>query len=312
MAGDWIKVEKSTPRKPEVMAIADELGIHIDHAFGLCFRFWCWCDDQMTDGHAQSVTNVTLDSSFGHAGFATALVKVGWLRVRNGSLEVPNFDRHLSESAKNRALSGMRKAKQRAKSVTEMSRPERDKSVTREEKRREETERQYARAAGPPDEPAGKTPKPPTKADAAAAGQSSDFQNQPGRPQPDRGDTGAAASANGRHGAAGDEWRRAGWVHDEWARVVAKWNRTERAAPWTLATPPNGFAELAAAPGWIDTALAGVAMLAECRRFARPVPWTQFVRELDRILAGEFRELAEPRRELTAAGGARQQRRGNL
>jgi hypothetical protein len=133
MAGDWIKVEKVTARKPEVMALADSLSIHVDHAFGLCVRFWSWCDDQMTDGHALRVTNVTLDSAFGHAGFADALVKVGWLRVRNGSLEVPNFDRHLSESAKKRALSGSRKQKQRAKEVTGMSRSQRDKRVTREE-----------------------------------------------------------------------------------------------------------------------------------------------------------------------------------
>ncbi len=150
MAGDWIKVEKATPQKPEVMAIADELGIHVDHAFGLCFRFWSWCDDQMTDGHARRVTNVTLDAVFGHAGFATALVNVGWLRVREGSLEVPNFDRHLSESAKNRALSGSRKRKQRGKDVTETSRCERDKSVTREEKRREEKKEEIQPAAPVP------------------------------------------------------------------------------------------------------------------------------------------------------------------
>jgi hypothetical protein len=304
MAGDWIKVEKSTPRKPEVMAIADELGIHIDHAFGLCFRFWSWCDDQMTDGHAQSVTNVTLDSSFGHAGFATALVKVGWLRVRNGSLEVPNFDRHLSESAKNRALSGMRKAKQRSESVTKMSRSERDKSVTREEKRREEIGRQYARAGGTADET-------PTGAEPEPAGHSSDSQNTAGRPKPTRGDTGAAAGGNGRHGAVGDEWRRPGWVHDEWARVVEVWNATERAVPWTLVTPPNGFADLSASPGWVAQAIAAMAKLPECRRFDRPVPWTQFVRDLDRILAGEFREPREAPRQLAAAGG-RQQKRGNL
>ncbi len=137
MAGDWIKIEKATARKPEILQLCDLLSIHPDHAFGLCVRFWCWCDDQMTNGHAPSVTNVTLDSVFGHAGFATALVTVGWLRVRDGSLEVPNFDRHLSDSAKNRALSGERKKKQRA-AVTPMSRNDRDKSVTREEKRREE------------------------------------------------------------------------------------------------------------------------------------------------------------------------------
>jgi hypothetical protein len=151
MAGDWIKVEKATARKPEVMAIADSLGVHIDHAFGLCVRFWSWCDDQMADGHANSVTNVTLDSAFGHDGFASALIKVGWLRVRNGSLEVPNFDRHLSESAKNRALSRSRKQKERYECVTKLSRSERDKSVTREEKRREEKEHTHT-ASDPPDE----------------------------------------------------------------------------------------------------------------------------------------------------------------
>jgi hypothetical protein len=153
MAGDWIKVEKATPGKPEVMAIADELGIHINHAFGLCVRFWGWCDDQMTDGHARRVTNVTLDAYFSHAGFATALVNVGWLRVRNGSLEVPNFDRHLSESAKNRALSGSRKQRQRSKDVTEMSRSERDECVTREEKRREEKEEDKETSSLPPSKP---------------------------------------------------------------------------------------------------------------------------------------------------------------
>lgn len=134
MAGDWIKVEKATARKPEVLRIADLLGIPLDHAFGLCVRFWSWVDDHVATGHVHSVTCVTLETVFGHAGFVDALLSVGWLRVRNSSLVIPNFDRHLSESAKNRALSRERKQKQRSQTVTEMSRSER----TREEKRREE------------------------------------------------------------------------------------------------------------------------------------------------------------------------------
>jgi hypothetical protein len=109
----------------------------------------------------------------------------------------------------------------------------------------------------------------------------------------------------------GGQRARPGWVHDEWARIVAAWNATERAVPWTLATPPNGFADQAASPGWVESALTAIALLPQCRRFERPVPWTQFVRELDRILAGEFRDPREERRELAAAGG-RQQRRGNM
>lgn len=108
---------------------------------------------------------------------------------------------------------------------------------------------------------------------------------------------------------------RAGWVHDEWARIVAAWNATERAVPWTHLTPPNGFADLAASPGWVESAMTAIGLLPACQRFTRPVPWTQFVRDMDRILAGEFRDPAEPRRELAAVGGVaagRPQRRGNM
>lgn len=140
MALDWCKVQKSTPRKPEVLRLASILKIHPDHAFGLCFRFWSWCDDQLTDCHAFGVTVEMVDGVVCHDGFADALIKVSWLQVRNGSLEIPNFDRHLSESAKIRALSSERKRKQRDNDVTDSSENRHAKSVTktRPEKRREE------------------------------------------------------------------------------------------------------------------------------------------------------------------------------
>jgi hypothetical protein len=138
VAGDWIKFEKTTLTKPEILLLADRLGIHRLHAVGLCLSFWAWCDDQLGSCHAKSVTESMIDSVVGVTGFASALLEIGWLRSRNGSVEVPNLDRHISESAKNRALSGKRKAKSRHGNVTGMSRSERDKSVTREEKRREE------------------------------------------------------------------------------------------------------------------------------------------------------------------------------
>jgi hypothetical protein len=106
------------------MRIAAKLGIHQDHAFGLCFRFWAWCDDNLGNGNAIGVTSVMLDALLDRDGFASALIEVGWLQVRNGSLVVPNYDRHLSENAKKRALSSERTAKSRlrkcnANSVTE-------------------------------------------------------------------------------------------------------------------------------------------------------------------------------------------------
>lgn len=116
MAGDWIKVEKATPTKMKVLAISEYLEIHPAHAFGLCVKFWMWCDDHLTDGNAKRVTKKTLDYVIGHDGMTDALLKVDWLRDRSGSLEVPHFDRHLSEGAKNRALTKERVRKSKAKS----------------------------------------------------------------------------------------------------------------------------------------------------------------------------------------------------
>lgn len=122
---DWIKVEKATLHKPEVLALSEALNIHPVHAFGLCVKFWMWCDDQILDGNARGVTKVTLDFVIGHTGMTDALLKVGWLRDRSGSLEIPHFDRHLSEGAKTRALTKERVRKTKAKSngeeVTEVT-----------------------------------------------------------------------------------------------------------------------------------------------------------------------------------------------
>ena len=144
MALDWCKVQKSTPRKPEVLRLASILKITPDHAFGLCFRFWSWCDDQLSDGNARGVTGEMVDSLLSFDGFANSLVEVGWLQVRNGSLEVPNFDRHLSESAKNRAISAERTRKHRDKDVTDDPKICNGESVTKvlPEKRREEKRRE--------------------------------------------------------------------------------------------------------------------------------------------------------------------------
>ena len=135
MAGDWIKVEKSTPSKPEVFGIAESLNLPPDQAFGLCFRFWCWCDDHLVSANAASVSKSSVDALVGRSGFADALISVGWLQVRNGSLEVPNFDRHLSQSAKTRALTASRVAKHTSRKTNDSSV---SKPLAREEKRREE------------------------------------------------------------------------------------------------------------------------------------------------------------------------------
>lgn len=110
---EWIKLEKATARKAEVLRIATLLQIHPDHAVGLCVRFWCWCDDNMAPNGKLDIDSSVLDAVLGTSGFSQALLSVDWLQVRSGSLVVPRSDRHLSQSAKSRALAAERQSKSR-------------------------------------------------------------------------------------------------------------------------------------------------------------------------------------------------------
>lgn len=120
MAGDWIKVEHSTLDKPEIFVMADQLGIDGDAVVGKCLRFWAWVDSNTVDGRVDvKVTAVRLqvDRLCSCKGFTDALISAGWLKVSDDgmSVEIPNFQYHNSESAKERALKTRRQQKWRDK-----------------------------------------------------------------------------------------------------------------------------------------------------------------------------------------------------
>lgn len=145
MAELWIKIEKSTPDKAEVFEIAALLNIDPDEVVGKLVRVWCWVDSNSSNGHIKSVTSVLLDRVTNCVGFSDALKTVGWLEDNL----IPNFDRHLGESAKKRAKDAERKRKSRNTSV---ECPEKDVTQSgldkiREYKRREDK---------PPTKPAAK------------------------------------------------------------------------------------------------------------------------------------------------------------
>jgi hypothetical protein len=134
MAGDWIKMQKDTPDKPEVLAIASRLGIDPDAAVGKLVRIWSWFDTHTTDGNASCVTYAFLDRLAGVTGFAEQMSLVGWLVEKGHSLSLPNFDYHTGETAKKRAMGQKRQEKHRSNANSNAS------SVTNAspEKRREE------------------------------------------------------------------------------------------------------------------------------------------------------------------------------
>ncbi len=140
MAGDWIKVEHATTRKPEVTTIAEMLGVSHRETMGILFDFWVWLDQNACHANVTLVSRKSLDSVLQCEGLAACLEHVGWViwDDKARSMTVVNYDRHNGESAKNRGLATERKRRQRAKVVTDLSRNDRDISVTREEKRREE------------------------------------------------------------------------------------------------------------------------------------------------------------------------------
>lgn len=149
MAGDWIKMRADLAEDPAVIAIGAKLGMDEFSVVGRLQCLWSWADGQSRDGHASGVTQQWVDRKVQRDGFAQAMCDVGWLTVDNSGITIPNFDHHNGDTAKTRALGTKRKQKERAApsshapvsdSVREVSRSVRDKSETREEKRREDIE----------------------------------------------------------------------------------------------------------------------------------------------------------------------------
>lgn len=160
MAGDWIKWSKGLARKREVVLIASALGHDRRYIAGALMELWEWVDENVTDlsrperDTDDAVVELAadalhlLDVVVGVEGLAGAMVSVGWLKQRNGRLELPNFFRHNGSTAKDRALAALRKKRQRHGDVPKVSRPERDKNVTREQR----TENREQRNKHPPAE----------------------------------------------------------------------------------------------------------------------------------------------------------------
>lgn len=174
MAGDWIAVQTALFDHPRVVALASQLGhslvttlsqnvvttsSQLGHnlvtdesrfvvskyvVIGAVLRTWSLFDAFSTDGTLRGYGAKELDLIVGIPGWAAAMEAVGWLEVGTQTLRMPEFTKWLGKSAKAR-LDGMaRKRRSRStqdsasefghESVTTFC----DKSVTREEKRRED------------------------------------------------------------------------------------------------------------------------------------------------------------------------------
>lgn len=125
MRRPWIKIEVSTPDKPEICAIATKLRIDSDAVVGKLVRLWSWAELNGAKPNDLNVTKEFLDKLCGRKGFTEAVIQAGWLLESGDKLAFPNFDRHNGNASKVRGLTArrveqhrVRKGKSNAPSVT--------------------------------------------------------------------------------------------------------------------------------------------------------------------------------------------------
>jgi len=138
MPAEWIKIENHLHEKLEVAMIAEHTGLEVDSVVGKLIRVWAWLSrncygDGVTDVTAMRVIREITRSDT----FDEALIKAGWLTVKGDKIAFTNFDRHNSQTAKERALASARMAKKRSsENVTQALRSGRNIRVTRIDKKK--------------------------------------------------------------------------------------------------------------------------------------------------------------------------------
>ena len=124
MTAHWIKVEKDTPAKPEVMRLAARLDIDEFTVVGHLIAFWSWVDSNLSPECPRTQGTIRgLDRIAGRAGFCEAMIAVGWLSHADGMFEIPKMGRHMGKSAKMRAEDQEKKQRKRDRQKASEKRP---------------------------------------------------------------------------------------------------------------------------------------------------------------------------------------------
>lgn len=136
MAAEWIKVVTNLTEKPEVLQISDATGIDCHGVVGRLIDVWSWASRNCrNDGVTHISALRQINKIAGCENFAEAMTECGWIAIKDTQMVFVNFDRHCSQTAKDRALSATRMAKKRSyDNVTPMLRQGYKKNVTRIDK----------------------------------------------------------------------------------------------------------------------------------------------------------------------------------
>lgn len=139
MAGDWIKVRTVLPTDGRLKIVSRTCHATSVTALGALVTLWCFADAHADDdGVLIGYAPADVNSLVGLPGFCEALPS-DWLDASGEWVKLPEYQEHNGTTAKTRAQATKRKRTERTvTNVPKMSRSDRDISVTREEKRRED------------------------------------------------------------------------------------------------------------------------------------------------------------------------------
>lgn len=119
MAGDWIKMRVDLVDDPSVVWMAEQLGMPEPCVVGYLHTIWSWASRQCDAGSVTGVTLSALQRITRCERVPELMVQIGWLEVLEIDgmpvLRFPNWERHNSQSAKQRALTQSRMKRHRDK-----------------------------------------------------------------------------------------------------------------------------------------------------------------------------------------------------
>ena len=140
MATDWIKVRTVLPTDGRLRIASRKCHVLPVTVFGALVTLWCLADSHASEtGELTGYTCDDIDAHVGVPGFCAAM-PADWIDASGEFVKLPEYQEHNGTTGKSRAQDSKRQKKHR--DVTNLSRSNRDTSVTREEKRREEKKEQ--------------------------------------------------------------------------------------------------------------------------------------------------------------------------
>lgn len=121
MGQNWIKMRKNLDSDPRVLAMSRALAVDIQRVLGALYLWFAYADEHgiadtaTNDGTMPMVDYELIDSPqvTGLSGMANQLERVGWIKQEGDSLRVVNFQDHMGDGAKGRAMNAARQARRR-------------------------------------------------------------------------------------------------------------------------------------------------------------------------------------------------------